>query len=64
MGPSDLKGKLLELYDVERILKIPLSEQLIEDFIAWHYTKTYTFSVRSAYYLEWEHQFGAKTRSK
>jgi hypothetical protein len=25
-------------------------------------TKNYVFSVRSAYHLEWEHQFGAKTR--
>ena len=44
--------------DVERILQIPLSESMIEDFIAWHLTKTYTFSVRSAYYAQWEHSFG------
>ena len=28
--------------------------------MAWHKTKIYVFSVRSAYYFEWEHQFGAK----
>jgi hypothetical protein len=30
--------------------------------VAWHKTKSFTFSVRSAYYIEWEHQFGSKTR--
>ena len=36
--------------DAERILTIPLSEHLSNDFVAWHKTKTYVFSVRSAYY--------------
>lgn len=35
---------------------------MTEDFVAWQYTKSYSFSVRSAYYVEWEHQFGAQTR--
>ena len=48
--------------DVERILKIPLSPNMTEDFVAWQYTKSFSFSVRSAYYVEWEHQFGAQTR--
>jgi hypothetical protein len=48
--------------DVERILKIPLSVHLNEDFVAWHKTNSHTFSVRSAYFLEWEHQFGTRTR--
>ena len=48
--------------DVERILRIPLSTQLTEDFVAWHKTRTYSFSVRSTYYTEWEHQFGARIR--
>jgi hypothetical protein len=48
--------------DAERILRIPLSDQLSEDFVAWHHTKTFCFSVRSAYHIEWNHQFGAKIR--
>ena len=46
--------------DMERILKIPLSKHLLEDFVAWHATKPFCFSVRPAYYIEWEHQFGAR----
>ena len=30
--------------------------------MAWHATKSYCFSVRSAYYIEWEHQFGSRMR--
>lgn len=48
--------------DVESILRIPLSDQLPEDFVAWNATKLYCFSVRSAYYIEWEHQFGPRLR--
>ena len=28
-----------------------------EDFVAWHLTKSYTFSVRSAYYAQWNATF-------
>ena len=50
--------------DVGRILSIPLSEHMNEDFVAWHKTRSYTFSVRSAYYTEWNHQNGHRlTRS-
>ena len=48
--------------DAVRILKIPLSTHLTEDFIAWHKTRPFSFSVWSAYYTEWEHQFGARIR--
>jgi hypothetical protein len=48
--------------DAERILCIPLSDHLTEDFVAWHFSKSYIFTVKSAYHLEWEHQFGATTR--
>ena len=41
--------------DVKRILRIPLGEHLSEDFVAWHNTKSYMFSVKSAYYIEWDH---------
>lgn len=46
--------------DVECILQIPLSQQKFEDNVAWHYTKTGVFSVRSAYYCEWDDQYGSK----
>lgn len=49
--------------DAERILRIPLSKHLDDDFLAWHKTKTFVFSVRSAYYTEWEHQFGGRVTS-
>jgi hypothetical protein len=39
-----------------------LSQNLEDDFIAWNKSKNYMFSVRSAYYSEWELQFGARMR--
>jgi hypothetical protein len=50
--------------DAERILRIPLSAQLEEDFVAWHHTKNYIFSVKSSYYIEWEYQFGSSVRRR
>jgi hypothetical protein len=50
--------------DAERILRIPLSSQLDDDFVAWHHTKNYIFSVKSAYYIEWDHQFGSQVRRR
>lgn len=50
------------LVDVERVLWIPFSEHLDEDFVAWRKTISYRFFVQSAYYAEWEHQYGAKPR--
>ncbi|XP_044958347.1 disease resistance protein RGA5-like [Hordeum vulgare subsp. vulgare] len=41
-----------------RILQIPLNVEALKDFVAWHYTKSGTFSVRSAYHAELEYQFG------
>ena len=38
--------------------KFPLNVQVIEDFIAWKYTRSGAFSVRSAYHREWEHHHG------
>jgi hypothetical protein len=35
----------------------------MEDFVAWNQTKSRMSSVRSAYYIEWEHQFGATVRN-
>lgn len=48
--------------DVDRILRIPLNTQLVEDFVAWNFTKSFTFTVRSAYYVEWQHQHGTQIR--
>ena len=46
--------------DVQRILQIPLHSQFTEDFVAWNFTRSGTFSVRSAYYKELDHQFGSR----
>lgn len=43
--------------DAERILQIPLFHAEIEDFVAWQLTKNGVFSVRSAYYKQWEANF-------
>ena len=43
--------------DAERILQIPIFQQETEDFVAWHLTKTGIFSVRSAYYKQWEDSY-------
>jgi hypothetical protein len=31
---------------------------MMEDFVSWHFTKIGIFSVRAAYFVEWESQFG------
>jgi hypothetical protein len=48
--------------EVQHILQIPISSNLEEDFVAWHKTKSFSFSVRSAYYTKWTHQFGGRVR--
>ena len=40
--------------DAERILQIPLFHVETEDYVAWHLTRSGVFSVRSAYYKQWE----------
>ena len=44
--------------DAERILQIPIYHHETEDFVAWHLTKNGIFSVRSAYYKQWEDCYG------
>jgi hypothetical protein len=44
--------------DANRILEIPIAPLGMQDFVAWHLTKTGLFTVRSAYHAEWEYQFG------
>jgi hypothetical protein len=43
--------------DVERISRIPLNSGF-DDFIAWGATSYGRYTVKSAYYLQWKHQFG------
>ena len=43
---------------MHRILQIPLHVETMEDFVAWHCTRYGTFSVCSAYHVEFDHQFG------
>lgn len=38
--------------DAMRILRIPLSPNGFDDFVAWHYNCSGTFSVRSTYHVE------------
>ena len=40
--------------DADRVLKIPLFQHATKDFVAWQLTKNGVFSVRSAYYKQWE----------
>jgi hypothetical protein len=35
---------------------------MTKDYVSWHKTKSFSFTVRSAYHSEWEHQFGNRTR--
>jgi hypothetical protein len=41
-------------------MSIPLNGNMDEDSIAWYFTKSLSFSVRSAYYVEWNHNNGNK----
>lgn len=49
---------VLSPVDAFRILQIPLYAEAGEDFVAWQFTRSGTFSVRSAYHVEFNHQFG------
>lgn len=46
--------------DANAVLQIPLARFDLEDFVAWRLTKTGCFTVRSAYHLTWECQFGSR----
>ena len=48
--------------DVRRILAIPIPLYEMSDFIAWSPTKNSIFSVRPAYQIEWNFQFGDLTQ--
>jgi hypothetical protein len=46
--------------DVGRILQIPLNSHGFDDFISWGLTNHGRYTVRSGYYAQWRHQFGAR----
>jgi hypothetical protein len=53
--------KLIELFnmvDVNRIMEIPLNNHGFDDFIAWNFSTTGQYMVRSGYHLQWRHKFG------
>jgi hypothetical protein len=50
--------------DANRILQISLTVGTFDDFVAWNYTETGMFTVKSAYHVEWKHQFGPRTSSE
>ena len=55
---EDLIRQVFSPVDANRILRIHLNVEVVEDFVAWHHTRSGTFSVRSAYHVEFENQFG------
>jgi hypothetical protein len=47
--------------DVNQILKIfSCCRYMMEAFVSWNFTKNGIFCVRSAYFVEWDHQHGRK----
>ena len=58
---EELIRSIFSPVDVGRILRIPLSHNGFEDFVAWQGNRNGVFTVRSAYYYEWKHQFGARS---
>jgi ribonuclease HI len=55
-----LLAELFNPVDVNRILQIPLHNQGFEDFVAWGHTSHGRYTVKSGYYIQWKHHFGAR----
>jgi hypothetical protein len=55
---EELVRSLFLPMDATRILNILLAVGYMADFIAWNHSKLGIFTVRSAYYTEWEYQHG------
>ena len=55
---EDLIRSLFLTVDANRILQIPINDQVFEDFIAWNHTTHGRYTVRSGYHLQWHHTFG------
>ena len=49
-------------FDAEEIYKIRLPSIPMKDTLAWNYEKNGMFSVRSAYSVEWNYQYGSKLK--
>ena len=62
MWDEELINDMFWSVDAHRILQIPLTFGR-EDFVAWHYTRLGVFTVRSAYYCEWNYKFGRHERN-
>jgi hypothetical protein len=60
---EDLIQDIFWPIDAHRIMQIPLTPDR-EDFVAWHYSKVGLFSVRSAYYCQWNYKFGRGNRNE
>jgi hypothetical protein len=58
---EDLIRSIFHQVNAQRILLIPLTSNGFNDFIAWHYNRSGVFSVKSAYHVEWKHQFNGVT---
>lgn len=50
--------------DAEGILPIPLPNHNQPDFIAWQFTKTGCFSVKSAYHAEWQAEYRRRAQRR
>jgi hypothetical protein len=55
---ESLLRNIFNAVDAKRILQIPLNTHGFEDFIAWGFSQNGIYTVRSAYHLQWKHQFG------
>jgi hypothetical protein len=54
----ELINSIFNVVDANRICRIPLNTKGFNDFISWSLTKHEYFTVRSAYHIQWRHQFG------
>ena len=59
---EDLVRQTLWPIDAQHALAIPHPQYDMHDFVVWSYTKNRLFSVRSAYFVEWDHQHEMKPR--
>lgn len=55
---EDIISPIMSSVDAREILQIILQYDAFNDFVAWHYSKTGYFSVKTTYHCEWTHQIG------
>jgi hypothetical protein len=46
--------------DANRGMEIPIAPPVMDDLGAWHHTNNGTFTIQSAYHVEWDYRFGKK----